>query len=998
MFAFLLKKAAAPASRLARGSLAVMAFCWLAAAAADEPVELRLWRIPAKTATVPAQVAVRRVYDEFCRRHPEIRVKAVVPLRLEGPAEESNEFLAIAGGVAPDVFYLYGRKVGDYISQGFLLPLNEYLADYERRHGAPYAGIAAPDKVWELCIRGDRVLAAPVTYYSMALMCDIGMFAKAGLANRYPRDWDELYAMARRLTVDPAKEPGMPANLPTQYGLYMVAGLHAGWHYLQYVWSAGGEVVRPYLPVDGRLEPVPPPLTDYESLHIRLSNAEEYARYAAATRDALRARELPESYTMDDLQWRLETDGPDAIEALKFYRKLTHQPWLRNGDHEFDLTPAMLRARRAVDPETGATFDLDDPVVRQRVYHGVTTAFELQSGARLANALFAMQIGTLSEVSTVDPKAVAFVPFPSRPGFPPAAFIAGGYMGVNAAVQEEDRPGRRDRRAIQEAAWRYIEFTTGPAAQAIIMRTYIEYGLEEFVRPALLQAAGYEDILDRIDPARRLLWKNLEQYARVEPYCKGFSHVMTRELNMAIEPIIAGRPDPETGDYQRDPQAVMSEVCRNVNTMILGEIPEEVVRRRSRLGWILFAAIATGLALGARLIVRLAMRAQARARDDEGFGVGGHPGRRRLYAWIFLLPAIASVAIWAYLPLARGLLMAFQDYNILGNSAWVGLRNFVAAVSDPKFWRYLLQTMQYMAMLVGLGFCAPILLALLLTEIPRGKIFLRTVYYLPAVTTGLVTLFLWKNLLFSPQRNGVLNSLILSFNRMPLWLAAGLKLTVFLAVLLAGLALLRQAWAEVTTRRGRLAAGSAGAFLLLAPAAWSGRLVLQSGWSGLAAAFFSGFNFQPQLFLRDPTLAMFWLVIPVIWAHAGPGCLIYLAALKGIPEEQYEAADIDGAGLWQKFMNVTYPNLKALIIINFVGAVIAGFKESGNIFVMTGGGPEDATMTTGLYIWYNAFMFLNFGLATSMAWIMGAMLIGFTLTQLRILNKLQFKAAAGREE
>ena len=152
-----------------------------------------------------------------------------------------------------------------------------------------------------------------------------------------------------------------------------------------------------------------------------------------------------------------------------------------------------------------------------------------------------------------------------------------------------------------------------------------------------------------------------------------------------------------------------------------------------------------------------------------------------------------------------------------------------------------------------------------------------------------------------------------------------------------------------------------------------------------------------QSFLRDPGLAMFWLVVPVIWAGAGPGCLIYLAALKGIPDEQYEAADLDGAGLWNKVLHVTYPNLKALIIINFIGAVIGGFKESGNIFVMTGGGPEDATMTAGLYIWFNA----GIQVATERllpAWIMGSMLIGFTLTQLRILNKLQFRNVAVEEK
>ena len=169
-------------------------------------------------------------------------------------------------------------------------------------------------------------------------------------------------------------------------------------------------------------------------------------------------------------------------------------------------------------------------------------------------------------------------------------------------------------------------------------------------------------------------------------------------------------------------------------------------------------------------------------------------------------------------------------------------------------------------------------------------------------------------------------------------------------------------------------------------------------WQGLVDALFGPFRFEPQKFLRDPDTALFWCVIPVIWAGAGPGCLIYLAALKGIPEEQYEASEIDGAGVWKKFWNVTFPNLHALIIINFIGAVIAAFKESSNIFVMTGGGPENRTMTIGLEIWYNAFFFLNFGGATAMGWIMGALLIGFTLHQLRILNRLQFRSAAVEEE
>jgi ABC-type sugar transport system permease subunit/ABC-type glycerol-3-phosphate transport system substrate-binding protein len=958
--------------------------------ATNPVVELRLWNIPSKNATFALDVAKRRVFDAFAKAHPEIDMKALVPLKIEGPAAESSEFLAVAGGVAPDVFSLFGRKVGDYRSQGFLLPLNDHLARSAKRRGVPYLGIGAPDSVWELCCDRGRILAVPSGYYSMALGCDEATFARRGLAGRYPKDWDELYEFARHLTVDPAKELNGNPNDGVTYGISLLTGIYAGWHYMQYVWSSGGTVVQSYYPKDGQLHAVSPPPVDYRQFQVRLSNEDDYYRRVAAQESDLRQRGLPTDYSVSDLKWRLETDKSEAMEALFFYRKLAHQPWLRNGDHEFDITPEMFRTRQAVDPVTGDTFNLDDPAIKARLYRGVTAAANIQaSGTLFGKWNYAMGIATIG-----DADAGVMVPFPSRKGQPPAAFIAGGYLGINAAIAAENRPGRRDVQAIRDAAWAYIEFVTGPEAQRITVQTFVEFGQTEYVRPALLVSAGYEDLLERIPIERRQLWENLTRYARVEPYCPGFTHVMTRELGMAIEAVLGDRPDPETGAYHRDLQGVMNVIAGNVNTMILDRIPEAVVRKRARIGWVIFAVMLAGLAFGLRLIVKLAMQAQSKWADTEGFGVGGNPAARRLYAWLFLVPAVGTIAIWNYYPLIKGLMMGFQDFRILGNSSWVGLRNFVEAVSEPKFWRYLGQTVQYVLMAVGLGFYVPILLALLLTEIPRFKVFYRTIYYLPAVTTGLVTLFLWKNLLYNSTSQGILNRIVLWFNVWPGWLAATVKLGVLVAALLAAAGLCLQATRTYTSRRGRWIYAAAGSVVFLLVAGLLVSLYRDGGWGHLAQALTGPFAFKVQSFLRDPNLAMLWVIIPDIWAGAGPGCLIYLAALKGIPEEQYEAADLDGAGLWHKIINVTYPNLKALIVINFVGAVVGGFKASGNIFVMTGGGPEDATMTTGLYIWYNAFMFLNFGLSTAMAWIMGALLIGFTLTQLRILNKLQFRNVA----
>src|SRR5688572_1172207 len=84
------------------------------------------------------------------------------------------------------------------------------------------------------------------------------------------------------------------------------------------------------------------------------------------------------------------------------------------------------------------------------------------------------------------------------------------------------------------------------------------------------------------------------------------------------------------------------------------------------------------------------------------------------------------------------------------------------------------------------------------------------------------------------------------------------------------------------------------------------------------------------------------------------------AALHSIPEDMYEAADLDGAGIWSKVWMISLPFLKPLLIINFVGAFIGTFQTMQNVFVMTGGGPGDSTYLVGLYIFFNSFVWLQF--------------------------------------
>jgi multiple sugar transport system permease protein len=158
------------------------------------------------------------------------------------------------------------------------------------------------------------------------------------------------------------------------------------------------------------------------------------------------------------------------------------------------------------------------------------------------------------------------------------------------------------------------------------------------------------------------------------------------------------------------------------------------------------------------------------------------------------------------------------------------------------------------------------------------------------------------------------------------------------------------------------------------------------------------FNFfeEPFDWLHDPDTSMLACVIPMVWAGMGPGCLIYLAALKGIPDDLYEASDIDGATFIDKILFVVFPILRPLVIINFVSVFIASwYGATGRILAMTGG--QANTQVAGLYIFYKAFIFLKMGQATAAAWVLAFMLIGFSVYQLRILSRLEFKTTGDKK-
>lgn len=119
-----------------------------------------------------------------------------------------------------------------------------------------------------------------------------------------------------------------------------------------------------------------------------------------------------------------------------------------------------------------------------------------------------------------------------------------------------------------------------------------------------------------------------------------------------------------------------------------------------------------------------------------------------------------------------------------------------------------------------------------------------------------------------------------------------------------------------------------------------------------------------------------------LWAIGGT-MMIYLAGLKGIPKDMYEAAAIDGAVGWRRFRHVTLPMLSPVLFFNFIIAIIASFQVFTQAFVMTGGGPGDATRFYVVYLYNQAFDFHEMGYASAMAWLLLLIVLVLTLAVMK---------------
>ena len=144
---------------------------------------------------------------------------------------------------------------------------------------------------------------------------------------------------------------------------------------------------------------------------------------------------------------------------------------------------------------------------------------------------------------------------------------------------------------------------------------------------------------------------------------------------------------------------------------------------------------------------------------------------------------------------------------------------------------------------------------------------------------------------------------------------------------------------------------------------------------------------KPLLWLSDKDLAMPAVILMSVWGGVGFSMVIYLAGLQAIPEELYESAKVDGAGALRRIWHITIPLLRPTTLFLLVLGIIGSFQVFTQIFVMTSGGPVNKTTTMVYYMYLWAFKYYDMGYASTLAFALFAMLLVFTVLQLRLFKQ-----------
>lgn len=262
--------------------------------------------------------------------------------------------------------------------------------------------------------------------------------------------------------------------------------------------------------------------------------------------------------------------------------------------------------------------------------------------------------------------------------------------------------------------------------------------------------------------------------------------------------------------------------------------------------------------------------------------------------FLLALPSLIVVVGLLVYPLGYSLVISLFDLNVKApwlGERFVGLGNYVNAITDPRVQAAFGRTIYLAAIGIGLGIPLALAFALVLDRPFPLRGLLRGLLIVPWVIPGSVQGLLWSRI-YDPHYgalNGVLYQLGLIERYVP----------------------------------------------------W----------------------------LLEPGRALWLVAIANLWATVPMMTILYLAGLQAIPQELYDAAQVDGANAWSRFRFITFPLLLPITLINLILKTIDAFALFDLVFVLTGGGPANSTQVMGYYLYMAAFQFLEYGYASALAWL-----------------------------
>jgi multiple sugar transport system permease protein len=273
--------------------------------------------------------------------------------------------------------------------------------------------------------------------------------------------------------------------------------------------------------------------------------------------------------------------------------------------------------------------------------------------------------------------------------------------------------------------------------------------------------------------------------------------------------------------------------------------------------------------------------------------------REAVEGYISLLPWMIGFAAFTAIPIIASIYFSLTQWTGIEPPEYIGLGNYVRMfTNDPLFWKALQVTFGFVALSLPLKLVLGLALALLLNLKIPGMNFFRTVFYIPAVISGVAVSLMWMWLM-QPD-TGVVNTLL----------------------------------------------------------------------------YFMGI--QGPNWFWDPNWALPSVALMSVW-KVGGSAIIYLAGLQNIPAHLYEAAKIDGAGSWARFWKITLPLLTPTLFFQLIIEMIDSFRVFTEAFVITNGGPLNATYFYMLYFYDEAFRNFNLGYASALALILTLIILVTTI-------------------